>query len=202
MATASDCGLIVFLRLPEKGNVKTRIAASLGEDAALAIYEEMSAITLAMVSGLNIQCYLFYEGGLPDTAVRIPSLHYLSQSNGTLGEKMLHAFRIVLQEHKKAIIIGSDCPAVTAEDINEGFSKLDTYDVIIGPSVDGGYYLLGLKDIIPSIFKNIPWSTSTVFNDTIDITKRQRLNYYLLRTLTDIDVADDWVSFKKSQSSG
>ncbi len=202
MSAAADCGLIVFLRLPEKGKVKTRIASSLGQDAALVIYKEMTDITLQMVSNLAMQVYLFYEGGLPDLSNRKPSFQYLSQPPGNLGEKMHHAFEITLQKHKKAIIIGSDCPALTVADVNEGNSKLDTTDIVIGPSADGGYYLLGCKEVIPPLFKNIHWSSSSVLDDTIDIIKSQHRNYYLLRTLNDIDVEADWVSFKKSQPGG
>jgi len=194
-----DCGLIVFLRFPEKGKVKTRIASSLGEDAALAIYKELTDITLGLVSDLNAQVYLFYEGGMPEKSQRNPSFQYLDQAHGNLGDKMLDAFDVVLQKHAKVIIIGSDCPQLSTPDIHEGFLMLDAYDVVIGPGEDGGYYLLGCREIIHNMFKDIAWSTSSVLEKTIRIIEGYGKKYFLLRTLNDIDEEKDWASFKKAQ---
>ncbi len=197
--STGDCGLIVFLRLPEIGKVKTRIASILGPEAALAIYTELTDITLDLASKLNMPSYLFYDGGLPPYLEMKPSFHYLPQIHGDLGEKMLDAIQYVLDKHSKAIIIGSDCPSLSLEDIVEASHQLDTNDIVIGPSEDGGYYLLACKELIPSLFKNMIWSTSSVFDETIHRIARQRMSYHLLRKLHDIDEAEGWTHFLKSK---
>ncbi len=197
MTTSSvvDCGLIIFLRFPEWGKVKTRLAETLGHDKALMIYQELSDITLLLAAKLRITTYLFYEGGLPDDKERNPSFNYLAQVEGALGEKIIHALNDVFQRHQKIIIIGSDCPGISPSDIIQSVELLDHHDIVIGPSTDGGYYLLGCKEIIPAIFKSIDWSTSSVLRQTITGLEKQGKTFSLLRTLADIDTEEDWVRY-------
>ena len=187
-----DCGLIIFLRLPEKGKVKSRLAQTAGQDKALMIYKALSGITLRLASILSFPVYLFYEGGLPDASVSNPSFQYKMQGPGDLGEKMMDAMQQVLQLHPKVIIIGSDCPDISVTDIYHSSELLDRFDVVIGPSKDGGYYLLGGKEIIPSVFKSMEWSTTSVLNETITRIRDQGKTYSLLRELQDIDTEEDW----------
>jgi len=194
-STAADYGLIIFLRFPEWGKVKTRLAETLGHDRTLTIYKELSDITLQLAARLSISTYLFYEGGLPHDKERHPSFNYLAQVEGDLGEKIIQALNYVFHRHQKVIIIGSDCPEISTTDINQSFELLDKYDVVIGPSTDGGYYLLGCKEIIPAIFKSIDWSTSSVLSKTITKLEKQCKSFYLLRTLTDIDTEEDWIRY-------
>ena len=93
------------------------------------------------------------------------------------------------------IIIGSDCPQLTPSHINDAFDRLKTHNVVIGPSQDGGYYLLGMDKHYPALFQNIEWSTNTVFSDTIQIIKDNGLTISELETLSDIDYEEDWVKF-------
>src|SRR4030095_16841666 len=194
MSSAPDCGLIIFLRFPERGKVKTRLAETAGDDTALKVYQELSAITLHLAASLFIPTYLFYENRLPDEL--IPSFHYLQQIEGDLGEKIVAAFDNVLQLHQKAIIIGSDCPEITPADILHAIHLLDRNEIVIGPTVDGGYYLLGCKEKVPALFESIEWSTSVVFQQTIEKIEEQGFTYSLLRTLSDIDTEDDWIRYK------
>ena len=191
-------GLIVFLRYPELGKVKTRLAKTLGEEEALLIYEELTAMTLSVASHYSHTCYLFYEGRLPAENKKKDNFKYHLQATGNLGTKMIDAIEYVLSKHSKAIIIGSDSPSLSKEIIDKAVSQLDMYDIVIGPSQDGGYYLLGCKEMMPSLFENIPWSTPEVMNKTINNIQKLGKTFTLLKTLIDIDEAEDWISYKKS----
>ncbi len=105
---------------------------------------------------------------------------------------MHHAFEhTFLNKYKKVIIIGSDCIDLSAAVIEDAYKILNNSDVVIGPAKDGGYYLLGMKNPHPCLFRNVSWSTSEVFKQTLSICRSQHLNYCLLPTLTDIDVEND-----------
>jgi len=194
MSSAPDCGLIIFLRFPERGKVKTRIAETAGDDTALKVYQELSDITLHLAASLFIPTYLFYENKLPDEM--IPSFHYLQQIEGDLGEKIVAAFNYVLQRHQKAVIIGSDCPEISPTDIMHALYLLDQNDIVIGPTEDGGYYLMGCKENVPSLFDSIKWSTSVVFQQTIQRIEEQGFTYSQMKTLSDIDTEEDWRRYK------
>ena len=194
----ADAGLAVFLRKPEKGKVKTRLAATTGDDAALAIYKELISITLGQVTLLGIPTYLFYEGGIPEVETQIPGFTYLLQSPGDLGHKMADALTFVLNRHRKAVIIGSDCPYLDAYILRESFSALAETDIVIGPALDGGYYLIGCKKMHPTLFDGIQWSTSTVLDQTRARIREANLTCTDLQPLEDIDTEEDWKKFRSS----
>ena len=197
MPAFSECGLIIFLRYPEKGKVKTRIAQSLGEDEALSAYERLTNITLQLAEKLDLPVYLFYDGRIPEK--RNQKFFYKNQIPGNLGEKMLSAFEFVLGKHIKAVIIGSDCPEISPEDIVFSFQQLDKYDTVLGPSEDGGYYLLGIKKINPLLFDQIEWGTQNVLQQTLEKIRNLKMSNYLLQTLEDIDTGEQWLRYKKKQ---
>lgn len=192
---AGKPALIVFLRLPEKGKVKTRIAETLGEEAALDIYKKLASSTLKALSGLTCLVYLYFDPGLPDETNRLPEFIYRPQTTGDLGKKMAHAFEEVLQHHPSALLIGSDCPYLTADIIQQSFMALDECDAVLGPAVDGGYYLIGCHAVHPTLFENMPWGTNMVLPETIHQIQALRLKHTLLETLQDIDSADDWARY-------
>jgi rSAM/selenodomain-associated transferase 1 len=194
----ADCSCIVFLRTPVSGTVKTRIAATLGDKEALAIYNELASITLRLASSLNMPVYLFYEGGLP--SVMDPAFQYREQAEGDLGKKMESAIHSILEKHKKVLIIGSDCPKITGKDLYEACQLLDGFDFVLGPAEDGGFYMMGCKKWIPSLFDNIPWSTSTVLDQIKERILKSGKSFYQLRTLPDIDTEADWIRYKASHS--
>ena len=192
-----DCGLIVFLRLPVKGKVKTRIAATAGIDNALRIYNQLTTITLNLASSLEIPAYLFYEGGLPEEG-RKNSFYYFEQAGGDLGRKMETAIQLILQKHSKAIIIGSDCPELSAGDIYLTIHQLEGHDFVIGPATDGGFYLLGCKKFLPGMFEDIQWSTPQVRDSLIKNIEAAGSSCQQLRMLHDIDVEEDWIRYSRS----
>jgi len=194
----ADAGLAVFLRKPEKGKVKTRLAATIGDDAALDIYEQLISTTLGQVAQLDIPTYLFYAGGLPATETRLPVFTYMQQHAGDLGRKMADALTFVLSRHQKAVIIGSDCPYLSASILRESFSEMDETDLVIGPALDGGYYLLGCKKMHPRLFEGNNWSTALVLEQTKAKIIEENLTCTYLQPLADIDTEEDWKKFRSS----
>ena len=178
--------------------MKTRLANKMGQDVALSIYKELSSRTLTAAAESGYAVYVFYDGGLPSNEERNPAFSYHLQSPGDLGLKMAEAISYVLQFHTKAVIIGSDCPLLTSSILQESFNALDTHDTILGPAMDGGYYLLGCKNLVNSFFADIQWSTPSVLTRTIEEIIRANLSYHLLPPLADIDTEDDWNHFKDS----
>ena len=189
--------LIVFLRLPERGKVKTRLAEGLGPDEALRIYTLLTNHTLATAARLARPVYLFYDGGLPED--KTASFSYQIQGQGDLGQKMMHALSFVLRLHPKAVVIGSDCPGITQGILMEAFSRLEEVDIVIGPATDGGYYLLGCKKIIPDLFHSIDWGTDAVLKQTMEKIRGTNLSWHFLPTLNDIDTAEDWKTFQETK---
>lgn len=193
-----DGGLIVFLRLPQWGKVKTRLALTMGHEAALSIYKELISLTLTAAAGSGSTVYLFYEGGLPTNEERNPAFSYHLQTPGNLGLKMAEAISYVLQFHSKAVIIGSDCPLLSSSTLRESFTTLDMHDIVLGPAIDGGYYLIGCKKLYGTLFDDIQWSTPQVMQQTIEKIIAANQTYRLLTQLSDIDTEEDWNCYKNS----
>lgn len=185
--------LIIFIRNPELGKVKTRLAATLGDEKALEIYKTLLQHTRETAEKLDIKKYLFYHDLInknDDWSNEVFDKQL--QIGNDLGEKMFHAFDyLFLSEFDQVLIIGSDCPELNEGIIGEAFRLLIENDVVVGPASDGGYYLLGMNKMHASLFQNIQWSTGSVFNETINACSASGLTYALLPTLTDIDVEAD-----------
>jgi rSAM/selenodomain-associated transferase 1 len=190
-------GLIVFLRTPEAGKVKTRLAADIGNTGALRIYRKLVQHTLQVCSEANVGRYLFYDQHLPDPADRDPRFHYRLQHGNTLGERMYNAFNTVFDEGcTRSVIIGSDCAELTKAHISTAFDLLSANDSVLGPAKDGGYYLLGLNTLHPSIFSDKQWSTSTVLEHTIRDIDALGWSLATLEPLSDIDTLADVKSIR------
>ena len=127
-----------------------------------------------------------------------PRFYYSHQVDGTLGNRLENAFESVFRRGcQKAIVVASDVPDLSAKTINEAITSLDQYDIVIGPTYDGGYYLLGLKELYRSLFHNISWSTEEVLGETLSIAEELGLSVHLLRYLFDIDTEEGlrmWMS--------
>ena len=191
---SSDGLLMIFVKNPKKGRVKTRLAEKVGDRKALELYEAMLKHTKKITEPLPYQKMVYYdryieEGDLWEGSSYLKAL----QPSGDLGRKMASAFKGNFIDYHKLVIIGSDCPELQTSDIQAAFDVLNDHDFVIGPAEDGGYYLLGMKWFSPSLFKHINWSTSTVLEETIKTINRICGSYYLLRTLNDIDTYEDLV---------
>ncbi len=186
--------LIIFVRNPELGKVKTRLAATLGQEKALEIYQQLLAHTLNVTKNIAVQKFVFYDGSiLKQDLWRKNGYHQLLQKQADLGKKMHNAFETILEKgFNKVVIIGSDCIELTQEIILKAFDLLKTNDVVIGPANDGGYYLLGIKKLYPQLFINKQWSTEDVYETTIRDFKESELKYFELPVLIDIDTEEDW----------
>ena len=186
--------LIIFIKNPELGKVKTRIAKELGDDAALMIYRELLEITQNSARQANCQRILFYSDFIDESDEWDNSLYSKELQQGDdLGERMKNAFAFVFNNYaiKYAVIIGSDCPHLATWHIERAFSGLGTHDFSLGPAQDGGYYLLGMRELHGEIFENKTWSTSTVLADTHNQIRAMRKSCYLLPSLADVDTIDN-----------
>lgn len=185
--------LIIFVRKPEKGKVKTRLAATVGEDAALYIYQKLLKHTAAVAKSTGIDTFVFYAGEIEeDDLWNEISSFKRKQKETDLGGRMKAAFAEVFENgYSHVVIIGSDCPHLSVQHIQEAFHALQNNDVVIGPASDGGYYLLGMKNVHASLFENIAWSTNTVYQRTIHILEGNSLSFFPLPVLTDVDEAND-----------
>jgi rSAM/selenodomain-associated transferase 1 len=183
--------LIIFTRNPELGKVKTRLAKSVGDETALEIYQFLLDKTKEVTQDLDCEKTVFYseEIGQDDIWDR-NSYEKEVQFGSDLGVKMKNAFEIGFDNnYEKVLVIGSDLYDLEASHIHEAFEELENNDVVIGPALDGGYYLLGLKKIYPEIFKNKSWGTSSVRKDTLK--NLEKVDVHLLPMLNDVDIIED-----------
>ena len=155
---------------------------------------------LEMLSTLNRGTFLFYvcfypEDSLSDLKNWLGEDYlYTPQIGENLGEKMKNAFiEAFSMKFERVLLVGSDIPDLPLEFIDEAFKSLDEKDAVIGPSVDGGYYLIGFKDktFLPRAFEKIPWGTERVFDETMKVLENQKLTVHALQPLRDIDTIDD-----------
>lgn len=191
--------LIIFVRKPEFGKVKTRLAATAGNEKALSIYKELLQHTFEITSAIDADKFVFYFDKIEKTDLwNAKNFFKRVQPNDDLGGKMKAAFNELFKEgYEKLIIIGSDCFELTTEIIEDAFESLNQNDLVIGPANDGGYYLLGMKKMHGFIFENKQWSTETVYNETMLQLKKNNFSFFVLPTLTDVDTEEDWLVSKK-----
>lgn len=190
-----DNALIIFIKNPVKGKVKTRLAITIGDDMALAIYQKLLKHTLNIVEHIAADKFIFFSDAIDESiGYSNTPVHKVVQSGNDLGEKMKSAFvQLFKTGYKRITIIGTDCPGITANILEGAFSKLNNSDVVIGPANDGGYYLLGIKEMYNYLFEKIAWSTSAVLHSTIERCKTNNLSYCLLTALSDVDEEEDLV---------
>ena len=184
--------VIILIRNPVLGCVKTRLAADIGSLNALNVYKTLLSYTRNITNSIDSSRLLFYSDFIDFNDDWEDGIYqkYL-QSGNDFGEKMLNAFNIALTQHELVVIIGSDCFELNSEIIELAFKKLKDFDVVIGPAKDGGYYLMGLKRVYPELFQGKSWSTDSVLSETIDTLKELDLTYHLLPLLGDIDTLQD-----------
>ena len=185
--------LIVFVRKPELGKVKTRLAATVGDEQALDIYNLLVQHTQLVASAVPSVKLVYYAPAIVDKDFWSGAdIQKRLQPEGDLGQKMEAAFREALTLADKAIIVGSDCAELTPGIIGEAYDALDRADVAIGPATDGGYYLLGMKKLHPFLFQDMVWSTEMVYQQTVDRIEQAGLSHHVLPVLSDVDFEEDW----------
>lgn len=190
--------LIIFVRKPELGKVKTRLAATVGNEKALEIYKTLLQHTHTVAEQVEADKFVFYHQQTEENDIwSKDGFTKKLQSNADLGKKMSDAFSEVFNAgFGQAVIIGSDCLQLQAQVIEDAFAILQYKDLVIGPANDGGYYLLGMKKMHEFIFRNKDWSTDSVLKQTFEDIARHQLSVGLLPELIDIDTEEDWLLSK------
>lgn len=187
--------LIIFVKNPELGKCKTRLAATIGNEKALNFYKNMLIKTKEVVENVNADKAVYYSSYIDENDLwsnQPPFYKYIQSQYSDLGIKMKVSFEEAFRVgYESVCIIGSDCFALDEKVIEQAFNTLDRQDAVLGPSNDGGYYLLGMNQLYAALFKNKEWSTDIVTPKTIQDFKRLKLEYSLLDELTDIDNEED-----------
>ena len=175
----------------------------MGDEAALEIYNQLVQHTLSETLKVpGTDKLLFYYPYIDDQdSFQDPSIRKFQQINGDLGDKMADAFSKALVEYDHVIIIGTDCPYIDADLLRSAIQSLESNDIVIGPAEDGGYYLLGMKELHTRLFDQMQWSTSTVCSETLQRAKKLKLTVHKMVTLSDIDYASDWKKYQQFRQS-
>jgi len=189
--------VLLFVKVPEKGCVKTRLARDFNDDFAVRLYESMALDTIDTLKRIPFPFRICYSP--PDALDRMQAWLgreqvYMPQSGEDLGERMEQAFVRVLSEGMNRVsLIGSDIPGLSPGILTEAFNALESKDAVIGPADDGGYYLIGFnkEGFEPGVFHDMIWSTDTVFQETVARLERAARKVHLLPQCRDIDRKDD-----------
>jgi len=187
--------LVIFVKDARRGHVKTRLASSLGEDKALSIYLALCERVRNVCLGFSGKCYVYYSEYIPPEPDVWEDDFFIKRKQypvADLGLRMQAAFNELLPVHSSVRLIGTDIPHLSNDLLEESILLLKNTDVILGPSDDGGYYLIGMKKTNDFLFNNMTWSVDTVLSETIQRISMNNKTYHLLKTLPDIDTADDW----------
>ncbi|MFB2877583.1 TIGR04282 family arsenosugar biosynthesis glycosyltransferase [Floridanema aerugineum] len=191
--------LIIFTRYPEPGKTKTRLIPVLGAEGAAKLHRQLTETVITQLKGLaNTLIEVHFTGGNQQlmAAWLGENITYKQQTEGDLGKRMATAFQTAFTKGiEKVVIIGSDCPALDSQLIASAFAALSQHELVLGPATDGGYYLIGLKRLIPELFTGINWGTSQVLQQTVEIAQKLKLVVAYLTTLSDIDRPEDLVKY-------
>ena len=203
-------GVLLFVKDPEPGKVKTRLAASVGPERAAEIYRRLAEEVVRRLpeedevlvmfdppeKGAEVEAWL---GGLGAKA----ALDFLAQAPGDLGARLDAAFATAFAQGFAAVAaVGSDCVELTPQHFAEAWQSLATHDAALGPAADGGYYLLALRAPQPALFTDIAWSTGAVCAGTLARAAAVGLRVHLLPQLRDVDTVEDWDAAAATLSAG
>ncbi len=185
--------LLIFIKNPELGKVKTRLANSIGDVEALQVYQELLKKTISVAGNTEARRQLWYSSFIDyEDGISTDTFEKYLQSGSDLGERMRNSFQQAFKEGvDRVVIIGSDCPSLNEKILENAFERLEENDLVIGPSEDGGYYLLGMNRLFETFFKDIKWSTESVLESTLQKAKTEGLKVYQLPILNDIDNLED-----------
>jgi rSAM/selenodomain-associated transferase 1 len=192
--------LLVFAKTPKPGKVKTRLLAAVSAEVAAALHEACVADTLRLVGQMRgCDVFVFAAGGtsyFPKLVKKLGNgarVRVLPQRGEDLGARMENAFRkCFAMGYREIVVIGTDTPWMGAERMRRAFAELKVNDVVIGPAEDGGYYLLGMRTMVPEIFREIPWSTDGVLELTLQVIAKMKFRTKLLRGDFDLDRPEDF----------
>lgn len=190
--------LLVFLKYPAAGKVKTRIAASIGPERAADLYRQWIALVLAQLQPLRgrVRIIACYDGAPQHAFAPWCSLadEWWSQSVGDLGHRLHDAFEKAYAHEGPVAAIGTDCLELDEHAIREAFDLLAEREVVFGPATDGGYYLVGTARPLPGFFRGIPWSSHDTLSAHVALCRDLGWSVGLLPVRRDIDTWEDWLS--------
>jgi len=190
-------GIFIMMRDPEVGNVKMRLAESIGAKAATGLYRSFIKDTLKTVQSLNISYHIAVHP--PESQDHFakwlgPSYQSFQQQGSDLGKRLQNGFRTMFEKkYQQVIALASDSPDLPHEILQTAISKLQIHEAVIGPATDGGYYLIGFSNALfnPEFFEDISWSTDTVFQETLSRIDSVTNQIYVLPEWPDIDTKAD-----------
>ncbi len=183
--------LLIFTRNPELGKVKKRLAAGIGDEAALKVYKHLLQHTVEVTRNLQVEKWVCYSETIPEVDIWEKEIFSKKLQHGKdLGERMEQAFSEAFRTgFQKVVIIGSDLFDIQKKDLKMAFLALNDHKYVVGPAQDGGYYLLGMKKPTPQLFVNKDWGTARVLEQTLGDLKHEKLK--LLPVRNDIDTFED-----------
>ena len=184
--------LAIFLKNNVSGQVKTRLAKEVGHERAMQVYDRLCKHTLSVATKVNASVIGFYTNEIEAHPV-FDEVH-LQQGSG-LGERMKNAFEFLLNRYEQVVLIGSDLPDLSAQLLQKAFELLQENDLVLGPALDGGYYLIALRAPQPQLFEDITYSNAHVLKRTLAIAKASHLSVGLLEPLRDLDTFEDLKHF-------
>jgi len=192
-----DSCIIVFAKAPIIGNVKTRLAIDLDESLVVNLYKNFVLDILQKIKSIKIQYKIFYDP--PDTEHLMTGWlgadnKFILQQGSDLGERMKNAFTAMFEDSfTRAVIIGTDFPDLPVKYILEAFAGLEKSNAVIGPTFDGGYYLIGFNNasFLSHAFDNMPWGSNMVFKNTMALFNKINLSVHVLPRWRDVDTYHD-----------
>ena len=197
--------LIIFVKYPTPGLVKTRLAKSIGDKKAAALYRLFVEVILKRTNAKSFTRIIFYTPVKKEERMRAwlgKKLEMFPQRGRNLGLKLTDAFAFAFKRGARRVIaIGTDSPTLNKDLITKAFSKLKKVECVIGPALDGGYYLIGLSHFNPGIFRGVRWGTNKVLEKTQDKLQKFGLEYMFLNPEPDIDSFEDLCLFKQRLSA-
>lgn len=192
-------GIIFFTRIPTLGKTKTRLEPFIGKEKCVKLQTAFIKDIYNTISNIGIDIIVNYSDhgdlGLLKEIIN-EDVCFLEQQGKDLGEKMYNAISLTLERYDEIVLIGSDLPLIEKRDINSAFKILKNKDIVISPTYDGGYYLIGMKEKNQEVF-NIKYSTNLVFNETIKRIKELGKSYEIGNIQLDIDDKDDFIKLYK-----
>ncbi|WP_417519283.1 TIGR04282 family arsenosugar biosynthesis glycosyltransferase [Marinobacter sp.] len=198
--------LMQFAKWPEAGRVKTRLIPALGVSGALDAHLALTLAVLDNLCGSGLPVQFWWDRAVEAVpgdaqevvrAIEHRGLEHRIQQGGNLGDRMLDALGTGLESHPLAMIVGSDCPSVEPGYVHQAVASLQDYDVVLGPSDDGGYVLIGVRRVVPHMLDDIEWGTEAVLEQTCERLKKLGLSVVLLEPRWDVDEPEDWARFQR-----
>jgi rSAM/selenodomain-associated transferase 1 len=200
-----SAAVVVFMKAPDPGRCKTRLCPPLSAVQAAGLYRAFCADVMEVARTVGPPVWIAYDGseGFPTPAWAAEDAPFFRQAGCGLGDRLVHAFdRIFAMGFSRAVVVGSDSPAMPRERLAEAFELLRTREAVFGPAEDGGYYLVGLAGPLPALFRGIPWSTDAVMAATEAAAAREGLTTALLPRHRDVDTPEDLLDLAERLGRG